>query len=183
MRVLPFNFTVYLSFMRGFTCHRVSMSTCCNNVECHWGNMARDLVFCPHPSITVPSALIKSAVHLLYRLLVSHRKNACPSPHLTKSKPSVVKMILTHTHTHTSLRRLQTDMRVGFQFPVSVWQKNGNTRQVMNERFIWAVAYLNVSVWLIAASITRKSLFKTHQLTIEKSGSKEGELGEWTDTT
>lgn len=99
MRVLPFNFTVYLSFMRGFTCHRVSMSTCCNNVECHWGNMARDLVFCPHPSITVPSALIKSAVHLLYRLLVSHRKNACPSPHLTKSKPSVVKMILTHTHT------------------------------------------------------------------------------------
>lgn len=98
MRVLPFNFTVYLSFMHGFTCHRVSMSTCCNNVECHWGNMARDLVFCPHPSITAPSALIKSAVHLLYRLLVSHRKNACPSPHLTKSKPSVVKMILTHTH-------------------------------------------------------------------------------------
>lgn len=181
MRVLPFNFTVYLSFMRGFTCHRVSMSTCCNNVECHWGNMARDLVFCPHPSITAPSALIKSAVHLLYRLLVSHRKNACPSPHLTKSKPSVVKMILTHTHFPSP----STNWYASW-IPISGFclaKKNGNTRQLMNEGFIWAVAYLNVSVWLIAASITRKSLFKTHQLTIEKSGSKEGELGEWTDTT
>lgn len=180
MRVLPFNFTVHLSFMRGFTCHRVSMSTCCNNVECHWGNMARDLVFCPHPSITAPSALIKSEVHLLYRLLVSHRKNACPSPHLTKRKPSVVKMILTHTLPFAVYKLI---CELDFNFRFLFGKKNGNTRQLMNEGFIWAVAYFNVSVWLIAASITRKSLFKTHQLTIEKSGSKEGELGEWTDTT
>lgn len=50
-----------LSFVSGFTFHRVNMTTCCNTVECHWENTARDLVFCPHPSITAPSALINGA--------------------------------------------------------------------------------------------------------------------------
>lgn len=41
-----------------------------------------------------------------------------------------------------------------------------------------AVAYSNVSVRLMAASVTSMPLYKRHQVTIGKSGSKEGELGE-----
>lgn len=58
----------------------------------------------------------------------------------------------------------------------------GNMMQLMNASFLWAVAYLDFSVWLMAASITSLSLFKIHQVSIEKSGSKE-ELWVWTHST
>lgn len=49
----------------------------------------------------------------------------------------------------------------------------------MKDGLTWAVAYLNVILRLMAASITSLSLFKRHQVTVGKSGSKERELGEW----
>ena len=59
----------------------------------------------------------------------------------------------------------------------SVWRK------VAAPAFLMAVAYLNVSVRLMAASVTSMPLYKRRQVTIGKSGSKEGEVGEETDLT
>lgn len=107
-----------LSFARGFTCHCVNMTTCCNTVPCHWEYMARDLVFrstsIHHGSFSAPPA----------RLLMACRK--WPSPHLIFIIQQVINRLKydpnTHTHTHISPHCPQV-MSVLFQFPICVWPK------------------------------------------------------------
>lgn len=122
--------------------------------------------------ITAPSAHLQ---------LLPRRER--PSSHLyliTKNWQTVRAFGPAHTHTHTHFPTLSSSY-VGFTLISNlclVW--NGNTGQLMNAGFMWAVAYLNVSVWLMATSITLMSLFKIHQVTIWKSGSEE-EVVWWTD--
>lgn len=146
--------------MSGFTCHHVNVTTCCKHSQVSLRIHGRRPRFLSTP---IHHSSFKSAVHLLQRIPMVCRTWMT----FAWLEPDHQNMINPSTHTFLSS---------SFQ---SVF---GIKWQLMNEGFMWAVAYLNVSVWLMAASITSMSLFKRHQVTISKSGSKE-ELCEWTDLT
>lgn len=174
MAFVPFKLTVSFVFCQWFylpLCqHYHRLWRCAVSLIKH---SMRPCFFHPHPSIKAPSVLIRSAMHLLQWPLVWFVESGCPSPHMKQTTNN------THTSPHCPplviLVRFKSLISVGCKIATQgIWWMRDLCGQ-------WPTWILVCNWWL--QSITSATLFTRHQVTFRKSGSKEQEVGEWTDLT